>query len=315
MDASKPVLMIQPGFAGDILFCAKIAIEWAARGHRVIFPIEPRFADIAAAVEFPPGIETPLTNAPFALSEAFAKLLQITEQAAAAGDFSFHNGPLELQDLIVLPLASSWRLGTRGSMAAKYSVAGVEMDDWADHVRLRRDPERERRLLAELGIHDGRDFVLVNETGSTRTIPVKLAADVVRMRKVDGFSLIDWAAVAERAREIITIDTSLVLLVEVLKLKTPLQMISRHDPPNFVDVTPIIRLDWHLAATVADLRPLAARGHKPSSSDPRQRVLDLGRRLLAEGRVADATLIFEHLCHDVSDAGEPAPPARAAVAG
>ena len=117
-------------------------------------------------------------------------------------------------------------------MAVKYRLAGVDPTDWADYVRLKRDREREQRLLIELGIDDGRDFVLVNgDSRTTRNISID--GDSVRMRPVPGFTLIDWAAVAERAREIVTIDTSLVLLVEVLKLAKPLQVASRYDPPEF----------------------------------------------------------------------------------
>ena len=63
-------LIIQPGFAGDILFCIKIAAVWAARGHRVTFPVEERFADIAAALELPPGVEMPITNEEFPFRDA-----------------------------------------------------------------------------------------------------------------------------------------------------------------------------------------------------------------------------------------------------
>src|SRR5215475_2537095 len=108
MQANKPVLIIQPGFAGDILFCIKIAAVWAARGHRVIFPVEPRFSDISAALELPPGVEMPLASEAFAFRDAYLWFLRATDEAAAAGNFNFHQGPIELQDLIVLPLASSW---------------------------------------------------------------------------------------------------------------------------------------------------------------------------------------------------------------
>jgi hypothetical protein len=252
MLSKKPVVVIQPGFAGDILFCIKIAAVWAGRGHRVIFPVEDRFSDISEAIEPPPGVEMPLTSQAFEFRDAYTAVMHASEAAAARGDFSFHQGPLELQDVIFLPLASSWRTAPLDTMAVKYRLAGVDSADWPDYVRLKRDRVREQRLLHELGINENDNFVLVNEAGRTRSLRIPVLGAAIYMCPIPGFTLVDWAAVAERAREIITIDTSLVLLVEILGLQKPLQMVSRYPTAEF-HVAPILRLPWRYAGTVDEL--------------------------------------------------------------
>jgi hypothetical protein len=67
----------------------------------------------------------------------------------------------------------------------------------------------------------------------------------IPLRAIDGFTPIDWWMVIERAAAIVTIDTSLVLLVEVVKPRAAhLKVISRYSPPHFRPLRPILRLPW-----------------------------------------------------------------------
>ena len=47
------------------------------------------------------------------------------------------------------------------------------------------------------------------------------------MRELNGFTLIDWMAVMERATENHHVSTSTFFLFEVLKLKTPIHLYAR----------------------------------------------------------------------------------------
>lgn len=251
----KPVLLIQPRFGGDIFFCMKIAAVCAAQGHRVIFPVEDQFAWIPENLNIPAGVEMPRLSETFDYKGLYEGVRAQAEMASAQGDWRFHFQPLENEHCIFLALDSSWRKSPRDTMILKYLIAGIDYADWADFVSLRRNPEREAALLEHLGIGEGRDFILINENCRTRQIHVPDRGDTVRMGVVPGFTMFDWSAVAERAREIITVDTAFVLMLEVLKVGCPLQMISRYEPPDFQPIAPLLRLDWHLALTVEDLRP------------------------------------------------------------
>jgi hypothetical protein len=250
----KPLLLIQPRFGGDVFFCMKIAAVCAARGQRVIFPVEDQFAWIPQSLNIPAGVEMPLMSEDFDHKDLYLGVRYQAEMSSSQKDWRFHNSPLENESCMFLALDSSWKKSPQDTMILKYLIAGIEYADWADYVSLKRDPEREQKLLDHLGITEDREFTLINENCRTRTINVPCEGDAIRMGVVPGFTLFDWAAVAERAKEIITVDTAFVLLLEVLKLKQPLQMISRYEPPTFQPIQPLLRLDWHLALTVDDLR-------------------------------------------------------------
>lgn len=239
----KPVILHQPGFAGDILFVQKIAAHYAGLGHPVIFPLAEQFAWMREALILPPGVSMPLLTEPF---EHKDEAWQFAEAAVY--------GPIETRNLIFLPLLNCWKFDPPRTMDLKYEVAGLPMADWADHVQIRRDHGREDRLFYEvLKLSDGQEFTLVNEDHSKGSIPLVAPAPSIKMRRVDGFSLFDWSKVVERASRIVTVDTSLVLLVEVLRAQAKLHMVSRYDPPDFRPVQNMLRLRWQLALTPVDL--------------------------------------------------------------
>jgi hypothetical protein len=96
-------------------------------------------------------------------------------------------------------------------------------------------------------------YTLVNEHCSSGRRPMRVPGRCVRMETLEGFGLLDWLLVAERAARIVTVDTSLVLLAEILKLRQPLYIVSRYDPPRFDGTKEILRLPWSYVPTPADL--------------------------------------------------------------
>jgi hypothetical protein len=73
------------------------------------------------------------------------------------------------------------------------------------------------------------------------------------MSTMDGFSPFDWSSVIERASDIITIDTAVVLLIEVLKPRACLQVYSRYVPGNLRPLDDVLHLNWHFANSVEEL--------------------------------------------------------------
>ena len=250
----KPLLIIQPYFVGDLYYCIKLAQVWAEKGHRVIFPIQARFAWVRDSIILPPSVEMPLENEPFDFKQEYISLFYEANRLSIIGDHRWHQNVCETPMFLFLALESSWRLDMRETMLTKYKMAGVDHTDWADYVHLRRDAAREEALLTHLNITPERDFIMVNEHCSQGYFPMpKLAHDEIRMSIIPGYTLIDWLAVAEAAKAVVTIDTSLVLLVEVIKLDKSLQVLNRYPVPDFRPIEPIIRLHWHKAFTTKDL--------------------------------------------------------------
>lgn len=231
----KPVIIFQPGMAGDLLFIQKIVKTYAADGRRVILPVLKKHAWVYDALVLPENIETPV------LEEEF----DYKEETLFLGD-KIAMSPIEGPNYTYLSLFFSWRYAPEQTMDLKYRVAGLPMDDWADYVELRRDREKEERLFRLLGLDDGEPYALLNEHGSNSQIQFVHSPPEkeVRLRLIEGYSLFDWSMVIERAARIATIDTSLVLLIEILKIRDkPLSVVSRYEPPSF-RIQNILKLDW-----------------------------------------------------------------------
>jgi hypothetical protein len=240
----KPVLINQPAQAGDILFTQKIAAHYAAAGHEVVQPIADRYAWVREGLTLPDNVSMPLISESYPLKPLFTK---------------FENGnqskPVELDEAIVLQLHNSWIFDPSHTMGIKYDVARVPMADWVDYVDLKRNKKREQELFSKvLKLTNKSSFTLVNEHSSNKSIPIPAPQPAIYMRPVPGYSLLDWCTVIERAERIITIDTSLVLLAEILKVKAKLHMVSRFNQPTFVHLAHVLRLPWQLAPRVENLR-------------------------------------------------------------
>lgn len=232
----KPVIIFQPGMAGDLLFIQKIVKTYAAGGRRVILPVRQTHKWVYDALVMPANVETPILEEDFEYRD---EILFLADKIALS--------PIEANAYTFLSLFFSWRYAPEQTMDLKYQVSGVEMDGWADHVTLRRDLEKEERLFRELGLDDGVPYALINETCSSRTIPFPHRAPEkeVRLRMVEGYTLIDWSTVIERAARIATVDTSIVLLIEALKITgKPLHVVSRYQPPSFRELQNVLKLEW-----------------------------------------------------------------------
>ena len=232
----KPVIIFQPGMAGDLLFIQKIIKTYAAGGRRVILPVRQTHKWVYDALVMPANVETPILEEDFEYRD---EILFLADKIALS--------PIEANAYTFLSLFFSWRYAPEQTMDLKYQVSGVEMDGWADHVTLRRDLEKEERLFRELGLDDGVSYALINETCSSRTIPFPHRAPEkeVRLRMFEGYTLIDWSTVIERAARIATVDTSIVLLIEALKITDkPLHVVSRYQPPSFRELQNVLKLEW-----------------------------------------------------------------------
>ena len=66
------------------------------------------------------------------------------------------------------------------------------------------------------------DYVLINTKWSDGNTPINITkkSQVVYMDKIDGFTMLDWAKIIENAKEIHTVSTSNLFMIETLKLLT-----------------------------------------------------------------------------------------------
>ena len=239
----KPIIIWQPGYIGDILFLQKFANHFAELGHRVIFPINPEYEWLRDGLEYHSNIEMPLTTEDYDFKQLI-KFGRLIEQVTLE--------PIETAQFIFYQLADSWKFDPPRTMFLKYEVAGLDYTDWQSYVKIRRNPEKELFLYNGLNRAD-MNYVLVNEHYSRGHVPLFVPFPSIKMVSIDGFTLFDWCLILENADRIVTIDTSLVLLAEILGLTCKLHVVSRYNPPDFSPIRDLLKLDWQYALTIGDL--------------------------------------------------------------
>lgn len=121
-------------------------------------------------------------------------------------------------------------------MSDKYVFMGLPVDTWKTLQWTRYDL-KEDKLFRSLRITG--DYALVNDnfgggfasagildetTYNPSAAPVedgyeRMTLPIVKMRKIDGFTMLDWAKVIINASEIYTVETSVIYMIETLPVK------------------------------------------------------------------------------------------------
>lgn len=183
------ILINQQAGLGDIIFCQKIAKKIVEQGNQVYWPVLPQLS----------YVNDYLGYAGIAYSE-----------------------PNE--SLPVIDLCNADRIYGGCVIRAKYSLAGYDYADWSDWVTIKRNHSRENELFELLGC--GEKYAFVNRNyGTVPNMAVKnfsfdTKLKVIESRVIDGFNPFDWCKVYENASEIYTVDTSIMVIMEKLKLKS-----------------------------------------------------------------------------------------------
>jgi hypothetical protein len=265
----KTCLICQPFGIGDILFIQKIVHYFADQGYRVVVPILDSLSWMRYYLLPRDDVEYPLiktTKGPwhgdFEHAEIFLSLYYKCffepENELFKKPIVFNDGDPET-GFYFIALSESYKTLHENLMPAKYKFVNLDWKDWADHVRIKRRPHVERELYYDvLNLRNDSTYTLVNEYCSSHRIPLSVPGNLVHLQSIDGFTVLDWLLVVEQATQIVTVDTSLVLLAEILKFKRPLHMVSRYTPPSFDPIREVLSMDWKLALTPDELKISAA---------------------------------------------------------
>lgn len=201
-DEYKKTIIINQFFGlGDILFCMNIANEFIKHGHKVVWPVESQFVNIQKHFPQVTFIDKSL------LKINYEDMTETVTETA-----------------IIIPLRFSQNnlgLHVRDCMKSKYMMFGRDWNDWRE-FEIVRDKAAEQKLMDFLRIKDGDPYVVVNRNFKTsiKRVPIVLNTylRVIEMNPIEGFTMIDWSGVLERATEIHTVSTSIIYLLEKLDL-------------------------------------------------------------------------------------------------
>lgn len=247
----KTCFIYQPQGTGDIIFIQKIIHHYKSLGYKIVFPLYPYFIWLKEylaqdLVEFPMLGADRTIQEPFENSDRFFYLMGST--------YALFRKPVYAVDFVYLSCGPA-TMEREEMMTAKYSVAEVSYDNWQNYVNIKRDYEKENRLFYEvLGLRDGVEYTLINESSSSEKLDIAPVGNSVYMKQIEGYTVFDWITVIEKCSRLITIDTSVPIIAEVYMPNTvPCHLINRYDPPTFVDLPKIFKLNWQYCITPEDI--------------------------------------------------------------
>lgn len=197
---------------GDCIFCMQLARTWIAEGHKVTWPVMPQFVDQLKRAY--PDVEW--------LDYTTVKC---NYERKEEHDWNGYR---------VVPLR--WNVQIMNvpyteCMSSKYSMFGLDWQDWRKGAMWQRDEDKEVELLKILGgskwPYELKNEIFSSDARMRIAIPYKPKTLTINMGPIEGYSLFDWALILERATEIHTVSTSIIYILEMLDIKCPIYIYKR----------------------------------------------------------------------------------------
>jgi hypothetical protein len=206
LDRMKNCLIYQPGGLGDIMFIQPIIDNYINQGYTVNYPILSEYFKMVNEYIVKDNLiwydENNLTYLP--LLEFYSKGIEYKDE-----------------ENIYVPLEySDWYIISNGPNIAKYFYTNTPLGDWRNHLNIKRNREREQKLIDKYNLHG--DYIIINNefTGLpyTRTINVESNLKIHHMNwrqdQDSGFHLFDWIGALENAKEIHSVGTSVCYIID-----------------------------------------------------------------------------------------------------
>jgi hypothetical protein len=201
----KICLIYQPAGLGDIFYTIGIARHYQKLGYRIIWPV---VKEIISTLSYIPGIEFYDWEGEFPMKKYY------------------NNNSLDTiitEEFIFLPIHKSTDILGGLVMPSKYNLASLNPEIWKDNFIWTRNLEKEKELYYNvLCLSKDEPFILVNQNFVTppRTLKFPIDLDtkhkIISMDYIEGFNVLDWALVLEKASGIVTIDTCIQYMIENL---------------------------------------------------------------------------------------------------
>lgn len=215
----KKVIIQQECGLGDILFCQGISHHFKEKGYEIIWPVVKELVDTVKYLNT--GVNFYNRDEEYPLKQLFKNLYESKRIFETQDNDIFI--PLGYSSHMIEPYG-------RKVMQAKYKICGLDYKQWKSHFTFTKNVMKENELFYDvLNLKDDEDFILLNENYATQPGIIKKDLSSVKntfgdgkfikMRFVEGFTLFDWCKVFEKMKSIITVDTSLMYILEKLNLK------------------------------------------------------------------------------------------------
>jgi len=206
-EMKKPCYVYQPVGIGDILFIQKLVRHYADSGHRVVCPILDRFEWLLPTLAYP-GVSYPLIRGDRSRPSTTARS---SSRSPSAPTRIWGIRLLASRRDPALPVPSAWAEPPPVWRSPRHALQVRALRARLLGLGRLRDARAQSRAGASAvrGARPSRRHPL---HAGQRALQRRAAADggaraLRRMEYVEGFGLLDWLLVAERAARIVTIDT------------------------------------------------------------------------------------------------------------
>ena len=199
-------LIYQPLGLGDILWVQSIVDHYIEKGYEVIYPVGELYYDMVSEYIQKPGLTWYHENDDYPMKYIVGQ-----------------TNILRSNDQVYLPLRYADLHINISLMLTKYAFAELPLpDDYRNHFDLKRNYEREQKLIDTYNLHG--DYVLVNENFATPPTTVKRTINVdtdlpiyymdIEKDNENGFHLFDWIGALQSAKAIHSVGTSICYLID-----------------------------------------------------------------------------------------------------
>lgn len=109
-------------------------------------------------------------------------------------------------------------------MLDKYRLLDLPLDMWKT-LTWERNYEKEQELFNYLSLSENEPYILSNKLmkdcyeAQPEMNKINFGGKVIEMRPIEGFTMLDWSKVICKAKEIHTVETALIYIVEVLPIE------------------------------------------------------------------------------------------------
>lgn len=209
---------------GDISFTISLVTK-IAQGNKVVWPVLPQFVE-GLNRAYPQFTFIDYSNFHIDYDTKIQKEVNIKSYG----------------DCVLLPIRwadSIQRVPYSSVMRAKYEMYGLDFREWYNDAMWVRDKKKERELRKKVGKGD----IIVNrffrsDSSGCAQIDIK----GIEMSSIDGFSLFDWTGILLEAKEIHTVSTSIIYLLEMLPITAEIHLYLRKpDEHDFKNIEYILQ--------------------------------------------------------------------------
>jgi hypothetical protein len=189
---------------GDILFIIPICKYYHNLGYKILYPVNKEFVNLNDNFDFITFIDKNLINIDYNNQEI-----------------------VENEDYIILPIRFANTVlnnsDSRTCMSDKYKYFNFPLDMWRE-ICWNRNHEKENKLYYDvLGLSDNEEYNLINKSYSMNLIRSDIKPDNnlrnIEMIIYQDFNILDWCKVFENAKNIYTVSTSIIYILDLLNLK------------------------------------------------------------------------------------------------